>query len=179
MKAGPKTRRKGGGVAAKSTKVDELSDQLAASTAVIVTEYRGLTVQDLQDLRRRLRPRGVEYHVVKNSLFARAADKSGRVGMREMLSGPTAVALGALDEVELAKGFVDETRTLRAMKIMGAFVGGRVLSGEDVQSLARLPSRAELNATIVAGVQAPLASVTSVLQAPLMTLVQVLSARGA
>jgi large subunit ribosomal protein L10 len=179
LKAGPKTRRKGGGVAAKSAKVDALSEQLASSPAVIVTEYRGLTVQDLQDLRRRLRPRGVEYHVVKNSLFARAAEKSGRGDMRAMLAGPTAVALGALDEVELAKGFVDETRMLRALKIMGAFVGGKALTGDDVQSLARLPSRPELNATIVASVQAPLASVTSVLQAPLLTLVHALGARGA
>src|SRR5579859_6523357 len=129
VKTGPKTKRKGGGVPAKAKAVEGLQGQLERSNAIIITEYRGLTVAELQDLRRKLRPRGVEYHVVKNSLFARAGDEAGRKDLRPLLAGPTAVAVpakgGKVDEVELARALVDELRTFRALKIVGALVGTR------------------------------------------------------
>src|SRR5260221_13002846 len=120
VKTGPKTKRKGGGIPAKAKAVEGLQAQLEASKAIIVTEYRGLKVAELQDLRRRLRPKGVEYHVVKNSLFGRAATKSGSSGIETLLAGPTAVALGNIDEVEVAKSIVDELRGLTALKNVGA-----------------------------------------------------------
>lgn len=178
VKTGPKVKRKGGGVPAKSKKVASLAEQIAGSKAVVVTEYRGMTVQDLQDLRRRLRPKGVEYHVVKNSLFRRAAEQSGRA-MTEIMVGPTAVALGDIDEVELAKGIVDETRTLKTLKITGAWVGGQIMRAEDVQSLAKLPPRLQLQATFVGTLQAPLASVVGTLTAAHGQLIRVLQAKSA
>src|SRR5688500_7422083 len=125
IKTGPKVKRKGGGVPAKSRAVDALAETLRGSSAVIVTEYRGLKVGELQELRKRLRPKGVEYHVVKNSLFTRAAAKTERDSIAKLLAGPTAVGLSNGDEVELAKAFVDEARVLKALKILGAFVGGQ------------------------------------------------------
>src|SRR5437867_10656305 len=110
IKAGPRVKRKGGGIPAKSRAVDALAEQLRGSTAVIVTDYRGLKVGELQDLRKRLRPKGVEYHVVKNSLFTRAAEETERRGLESLVTGATAVALAGIDEVELAKGMVDEAR---------------------------------------------------------------------
>jgi len=183
VKTGPKVKRKGGGVAAKSAKVDVLVSEVASAPAFVVTEYRGLKVQDLQDLRRKLRPRGVEYHVVKNTLFARAAEKAGRGGLRSLLVGPTAVAVATdgekrIDEVELAKSLVDEMRTLKALKIMGAFVSGTVMGPEDVLALARLPGRALLQAQLIGTIQSPLANLTSLLQTPLGNLVRVLQARA-
>ncbi len=177
-KSGPKTKRKGGGVAAKAQAVTALEADIASASTIIVTQYRGLTVQELQDLRRKLRPRGVEYHVVKNSLFGRAADGSKKIGLRALLTGPTAVALGSGDEVDLAKGLVEETRAYKAFKIVGAYVGGRAISGEDVQSLAKLPAKIQLQATLVGSLQAPLAQAVATLQAPLSTLIRVLEARG-
>ena len=177
IKTGPKVKRKGGGVPAKSRAVDALAEQLRGSTAVIVTDYRGLKVGELQDLRKRLRPKGVEFHVVKNSLFTRAAEKTERRGLETLLTGPTAVALGSIDEVELAKGMVDEARVLKALRILGAFVGGKTMSVEDVQTLARLPSRAHLQGQIVGSLQAPLAQLTGLFQAPAQTLIYVLGAR--
>jgi large subunit ribosomal protein L10 len=181
IKTGPKVKRKGGGVAAKSVKVDALANDFAGASTMIVTEYRGLKVQELQDLRRKLRPRGVEYHVVKNTLFARAAEKAGRGGMRSLLVGPTAVAVpsSGADEVELAKSLVEETRAFKAFRIMGAFVSGRAMTAEDVQALAKLPGRAQLQAQLVGTLQSPLASVTGVLQAPLANLIHVFNSRGA
>ena len=182
VKTGPRVKRKGGGVAAKAKKVDALVEEIGRSPAIVVTEYRGLTVHQLQDLRRRLRPRGVEYHVVKNTLFLRAAEAAGRGGLRSLLVGPTAVALsgddGKADEVELAKSVIDEMRTFKALKVVGAFVAGRALGADDVQALAKLPPRAQLRATIVGILQAPLGGLTGLLQSPLGTLVHVLAARG-
>src|SRR5712691_3100603 len=106
-KTGPKVKRKGGGVPAKSRAVDALAEQLAGSSALIVTQYRGLKVTELQGLRNRLRPHGVEYHVVKNSLISRAASKTQREGLTKLLSGPTAIAFSNGDEVALAKGLTD------------------------------------------------------------------------
>jgi len=178
IKAGPRVKRKGGGIPAKSRAVDALAEQLRGSTAVIVTDYRGLKVGELQDLRKRLRPKGVEYHVVKNSLFTRAAEKTERRGLESLLTGPTAVALGSIDEVELAKGMVDEARVLKSLRILGAFVGGKTMSVEDVQTLARLPGRAQLQGQIVGSLQAPLAQLTGLFQAPAQNLIYVLSARA-
>ena len=178
IKTGPKVKRKGGGVPAKSRAVDALAEQLRGSTAVIVTDYRGLKVGELQDLRKRLRPKGVEYHVVKNSLFTRAAEKTDRRGLESLLTGPTAVALGNIDEVELAKGLVDEARVLKSLRILGAYIGGHTMTVEDVQTLARLPSRAQLQGQIVGSLQAPLAQLTGLFQAPAQNLIYVLSARA-
>jgi large subunit ribosomal protein L10 len=178
VKTGPKTKRKGGGVPAKAKAVESLQSQLEKSTAIIVTEYRGLTVSELQGLRRKLRPKGVEYHVVKNSLFSRAAEGSGRGALRSLLSGPTAVALGTSDEVDLAKGLIDETRTFKTLRIVGGFLGGRVMSAEDVAALAKLPSKLQLQAMLVGSLTAPLAQTVAVLQAPLAQLIRILNAKS-
>src|SRR3989441_6036528 len=178
LKTGPKVKRKGGGIPAKAKRVESLAGELGGNISLVITEFRGLKVGELQGLRRRLRPRGIEYHVVKNSLFARAAEQSGKSALRSMLAGPTAVAIGDGDEVELAKSLVDEARVLKALKILGALIGGRAMSADDVTSLARLPGRPQLQATFVGTLQAPLAGVVGVLTAAQGNLVRVLQARG-
>ena len=178
LKTGPKVKRKGGGIPMKAKKVDVLTSELAAASSFVVTEYRGLKVGELQGLRRRLRPHGIEYHVVKNSLFARAAEQSGKGELRSILAGPTAVAIGEGDEVELAKSLVDEARVLKALKILGALMGGRAMGADEVQQLARLPGRPQLQAMFVGILQAPLAQVVGVLTAAQGNLVRVLQARG-
>lgn len=183
VKTGPKVKRKATGVPAKAKRVEELARQIEGTSVIFVTEYRGLKVGELQELRRRLRPRGVEYHVVKNSLFARAAEGTGRAGLRSLLAGPTAVAVPGdggrpMDEAEMAKSLMDETRTFKALRVVGALVSGRAYSADDVQMLARLPGRPQLQATIVGTLQAPLGTVTGTLQAPFANLIRVLSARG-
>ena len=178
-KTGPKVKRKGGGIPAKSRAVDALAEQLSSSTAVIVTEYRGLKVTELQELRKRLRQKHVEYHVVKNSLLSRAASKTEREPLAKLLSGPTAVAYTNGDEIELAKGIVDELRGLKALKVVGALVGGQTMSADDVTALARLPGRAYLQGQIVGSLQAPLGQLTGLFQAPFQNLIHVLTARSA
>ena len=178
IKTGPKVKRKGGGVAAKSRAVDELAQRLSGATGVIVSEYRALRVADLQELRKKLRPRGVEYHVVKNSLFARAAAKLHRESLGSLLVGPSAVALGRGDEIDLARSVVDEARAFKALRIIGGFVGGSALSQEDVISLARLPGRPQLQAQLVGSLQAPLGQLAATLVSPVQNLIRVLAARS-
>lgn len=178
VKTGPKVKRKGGGIPAKAKKVDALAAEISGAKAVVVTEYRGLKVAELQDLRRRLRPKGVEYHVVKNSLFGRAATKSGSSGIDTLLAGPTAVALGNIDEVELAKSIVDELRGLKALKIVGAYVSGTTYSAEEVQSLAKLPNRKVLEGMLVGTITAPLGNIVSIMTAAQGNLIRVLQARA-
>lgn len=163
----------------KVEQVEELRQALEGVTGFVLTDYRGLTVQELQELRRRLRPRGIEYHVVKNTLFSRAAAETGLPDVRALFVGPTAVALTRADEVELAKGIVEEMRTLRTLRITGGVVGGRILKPEEVQSLATLPGRAQLQAAIVGALSAPLSQLAATLQAPLRELIATLAARGA
>src|SRR5256884_9701877 len=155
LKTGPKVKRKGGGIPMKAKKVEGLTAEIAAASSFVVTEYRGLKVGELQELRRRLRPRGIEYHVVKNSLFARAADQSGKGELRSILAGPTAVAIGNGDEVELAKSLVDEARVLKALKILGALIGGCARRAGGGTSLPPPPRRAPLHATPRRQLQGP------------------------
>lgn len=179
VKTGPKVKRKGGGVPAKSRAVDTLAEQLSGTTALIVTEYRGLKVGELQDLRKRLRPKKIEYHIVKNSLVSRAASKTQRDALKSLLAGPTAIAYSTGDEVDLAKGLVDEAKALKALKILGGLIGTTTMSADEITSLSQLPGRAYLQGQIVGSIQAPLGQVTSVLAAPFQNLIHVLTARSA
>ncbi len=178
-KTGPKVKRKGGGVPAKSRAVDALAEQLSGSTSLVVTEYRGLKVTELQELRKRLRPKKIEYHVVKNSLISRAATKTQREGLKALLAGPTAIAFSNGDEVELAKSLTDELKALKALKILGGLMGDRSMSAAEIGDLARLPGRAYLQGQIVGSLQAPLGQITGLLNAPFANLVRVLTARSA
>lgn len=184
VKTGPKVKRKGGGVAAKGTQVSALATMVKNAPTIVVTAYRGLTVRELQDLRRKLRPRGIDYHVVKNTLFARAADEAGRGEMRSLLAGPTAVAIPAAgdnraDEVEIARSLVEEMKTFKALRIVGALLESKVFGAADVESLAKLPTRPQLQATIVGSLQAPLGNVVGVLSAAHSQLIRVLQAKSA
>lgn len=183
VKTGPKVKRKGGGVAAKREKVGSLAEHLTGSSAIVVTEYRGLKVGELQDLRRKLRAKGVEYHVVKNTLFSRAAADAGRDAIRPLLAGPTAIAIPGkgqkIDEVEMARSLVEEIRTFKALKVVGALVGERAFGPDEVTALSRLPGRPQLQAMFIGTLQAPLATLTGTLTAPFSQLIHVFTARGA
>lgn len=164
---------------AKANEVGELRSAIQGATGLVMTDYRGLKVQELQELRRRLRPRGIEYHVVKNTLFTIAAGQEGLPEMAKLFDGPTAIALSRGDEVDLAKGIVDETRTLKTVRIYGGLVRGRILSAAEIAELAALPGRAQLQATIVGVLEAPLSQLVSTLAAPLRELIATFNARGA
>jgi large subunit ribosomal protein L10 len=160
----------------KQRKVDELADQLSQAGLAVLADYRGLTVVDMLRLRGRLREAGAEFHVAKNTLTRRAAERLGYDELVPYLVGPTGIATGD-DPSALAKAVSEYGRTQRLFVVKGALLGDRVLPATDVGRLADLPSRDQLIAQVVGGFQAPIAGLVNVLNGTLRGLVGVLEAR--
>ncbi len=155
---------------AKKATVAKLKDELSASKATIVADYRGLTVADISAIRRGLRGNGIQYRVVKNRLAKIAAQEAGNTELAELLSGPSALAMGGGDEVALAKSFLDAIRPYRTVAIRGAVLGGQRVDADSVTKLATLPPREVLLAQLAGGMASPLATMASLLAAPLRNL---------
>jgi len=149
---------------AKRETVAELSEQLGASRAAIVSDYRGLTVADIGALRRALREQGISYRVVKNRLMKLAARQAGRPELVELLEGPSAIAFGG-DETATAKAFVEAVRRYRQVVIRGALLGVQRIDEGGLRRLAALPSREVLLAQLAGALQSPLATTAGLLVA--------------
>jgi large subunit ribosomal protein L10 len=121
--------------------VQELHDKFSRSKIVIVTDYKGLNVTTIDDLRRRLRDAGIEYRVAKNSLLVRASDKTDIAAIKAYFVGPTAVALGYDDPVAPAKLLTEFAKEHANLEIKGGVLNGKALDPNAVKSLAALPSR--------------------------------------
>ena len=160
---------------AKKAAVAALKEDLSASTATIVADYRGLTVSQMGAVRRALRGEGITYRVVKNRLAKIAAHEAGNDELTELLDGPTALAMGGGDEVVLARTFLDAIRPYRTVAVRGAVLNGRRVDADSVTRLAALPSREVLLAQLAGGIASPLASMASLLAAPLRNLGYALS----
>jgi len=148
----------------KQTLVDELAAKLKAARSVYVTDFAGLNVAQVSDLRRRLRKAGVEYVVVKNTLARRAVDGAAVGGLTEHLRGNTALALAA-DAGAAAKVLADFAKEHQKPEVRGGLVEGRTMSADQVARLAALPSREVLLAELGAAMQAPMAGFLGALQA--------------
>jgi large subunit ribosomal protein L10 len=127
--------------AGKIDRVAKLKERLGASDAILLTEYRGLTVSELSDLRRSLAEGGASFAVVKNTLMLRAAQESSMADLESLLEGPTAVAFVEGDAVAAAKKVVDAIKRFPALVLKGGFMDGRMLSAADARALADLESR--------------------------------------
>lgn len=154
--------------------VDELAQKLQDSAAAIVTDYRGLNVQAITELRARLREAGVDYRVVKNSLTRFAAEKANVSGLDPLLTGPTAIAFNESDPVAPAKILSEFAKSNKALEIKGAVLNGSVIDVEAVTQLADLPSREELLGQVLMRMQGPIYGLASVLQGTLRGLVYAL-----
>jgi large subunit ribosomal protein L10 len=126
--------------AEKVERVGELKERIEGSDALLLTEYRGLTVSDIAELRRSLAEGGTGYSVVKNTLMRRAAADAS-IELESLLQGPTAVAFIAGDPVAAAKKVVDAAKRFPALILKGGFMEGRVLSADEAKALADLDSR--------------------------------------
>lgn len=160
----------------KVAAVAELKDKLTRSKGSVFTDFRGLNVADMTDLRRQLRQAGVEYEVVKNTLLQIAAREAGIPPLDPLLGGPTAVAFGFQDPVAPAKVTVEFAKNHKNLAIRGAVLEGRVIDAKAVQALAALPPREVLLARVLAGMQAPVAGLVGVLNGTLRQLVYALGA---
>jgi large subunit ribosomal protein L7/L12 len=162
--------------AEKDEAIDDLVERLSGAEIAVLTEYRGLSVAELQDLRGRLRPVGVEYVVAKNTLTRFAAERTGRTGIVDDLVGPTAIAFGT-DPVATAKALQDFTRVNRTFLLKAALLGDRRIDPREVEQLATLPPIDQLRGRVFGMIVSPLQSTVSVLSAPLAGLARLLAAR--
>jgi large subunit ribosomal protein L10 len=140
----------------KSAVVEEIAGQLQEAEAIFAVDYRGISVDQVAELRTRLRAADARFRVVKNSLSERAADKAGLDGLKPMLVGPTALAFVKGDAAVAAKALNDTARQLNLLDFKGGVLNGSTLSADDVRSIARLPAREVLYAQLVGTVAAPL-----------------------
>ena len=160
----------------KVAAVEGLEQRLRASSVIILTDYRGLSVDEIGALRGRLREADVEYRVTKNTLLALAAERCGLHGLSAYLNGPTAAVFGKDDPGVAARLLQDFIRQYRKLEIKGAVIDGEALDADEVRLLATLPSRGELQARAIAMIQAPLRSLVAVLNGPASGLVYVIEA---
>lgn len=154
----------------KAAVVAEVRDRLAASDAALLTEYRGLNVPQMAELRRSLRTAGGEYTIYKNTMVRLAVDELG-IDVAHLLTGPTAIAFvgegddGHGDAAAVAKALRDFSRANRDLVLKGGVLGTKVLGPEDLVALADLPSRDVLLAQVAGAFQAPLSKLAGLLEA--------------
>jgi large subunit ribosomal protein L10 len=160
---------------AKRETVAELREALSASRTLIVSEYRGLTVKEIAEIRRALRKQDVSYRIVKNRLLRIAAQDTIGDALSPMLTGPTAIAFGN-DESSTAKAVIDATRPYRVVTITGGVLGDRAISADGVRSLASLPSRDVLLAQAIGAIVGPMAQTATLLQAPMVQTARLVAA---
>jgi large subunit ribosomal protein L10 len=161
---------------AKRETVDDLRAELDASRAMIVSEYRGLTVKEISEIRRALRKQDVTYRVVKNRLMRIAAqDNAAAEALTPLLVGPTAIAFGT-DEAATAKAVLDATRPYKIVKITGGVLGSRAIDASSVGRLAALPSREVLLAEALGAIVAPMSTVAGLFDAPMRDVVGLVQA---
>ena len=149
----------------KVSQVKELQEKLGRCTIAVATNPTGLGVNAINDLRQRLREKGVEYRVVKNTLAYLAAEGAGVPQLNQAVQGPTAVAFGYQDPAEAAAALQEYIRATRSpLTIRGGILGSRSLTAADVATLATLPSREVMAGLMLAQLQVPVATLLGQLQ---------------
>jgi large subunit ribosomal protein L10 len=163
--------------ARKKETVKELEQLFENSEVLIFTDYRGLRVADITNLRRQLRDKGVEYHVSKNTLTTLAARNAGLEELEAMLDGPTAIAFLGDDIPGAAKVLADFARTSSILQIRGGMVGRTQLSADQVSDLQKILPREQYIAKIMGSLQSPMAGMVGVLSGVLRSVLNVMQAR--
>jgi large subunit ribosomal protein L10 len=161
----------------KAEQVELLTEKLKTAKVAVLTDYRGLKVNQIQELRGKLRGGDVEYRVIKNTLARRAAEAAGHKGLESEIKGPIAIAFGYDDlgtPSKLINEFIRATRL--KVEIVGGLVEGRVFSPEQMKQLADLPTRDVLIAQLMGTLQSPVAQLVGIIQTPLQQLLGVLEA---
>src|SRR5438128_10596245 len=163
----------------KARVVAELTERLRTADTLIVADYRGLTMPQIDDLRGKLLEHGARFAVVKNTLARRAAEAAGADAVLALLEGPTAIAFLEADgdPVAVAKALNDAARTTRVLALRGGILDGEPIGEEAVRNLATLPSAEVLRAQLVGALAGPLTTVVGLFTAPPRDLVGGLDAR--
>jgi large subunit ribosomal protein L10 len=163
----------------KQKVVADLTDRLKSSDTLIVADYRGLTMPQIDDLRTELLKHGAKFTVVKNTLTRRAAEAAGSDALLALLEGPTAIAFLEADgdPVAVAKAIGAATRETKVLEVRGGILDGRPITASEIESLAKLPPFDQLRGQVLGAITAPLYAVVGLFNAPLQNLVGLLDAR--
>lgn len=162
----------------KQELVKSYTEEFSRSQAAILTDYRGLSVAELNQLRNKMRETGSGYHIVKNRLAKLALREAGLPVPEELLQGPTAIGFCYDDVVAPAKVLTEYAKESKTLIVKGGILGARVIDGQAISSLADLPSRDVLLAQLLSSIQSPIAGLVNVLNGPLRGLVTMLKARA-
>jgi large subunit ribosomal protein L10 len=163
----------------KEQVVDELTQRLKAADTLLVADYRGLTMPQIDELRTRLLSSGAKFTVVKNTLTRRAAEAAGTDALLALLDGPSAIAFLEADGdmVAAAKALADSARETNVLEIRGGIMQGRAVTAAEVETLAKLPPADVLRGQVLGAIVAPLTALAGLLNAPLQNLVGLIDAR--
>ncbi|GIW13703.1 MAG: 50S ribosomal protein L10 [Tepidiforma sp.] len=157
----------------------EVKDRMERASVAVSADYRGLTVAQITELRRALRPTGAEVKVVKNTLAAMAAKEAGRAEMAEIVKGPTAIVFGFEDPIGPVKVLTEHLRSKRLnIEVYGGWLEGRVLNRAEVESLATMPPKEQLIADVVSKLQSPLYQFSGLLQSTIRNFAGLIDARA-
>lgn len=158
--------------------VEELVERLRATDTLIVADYRGLTMPEIDGVRTELLEHGARFSVVKNTLTRRAAEEAGVPELTELLGGPTAIAfVGDGDMVAVAKTLSETARRTRVLEVRGGILQGRAMTAEQVRHLATLPPLETLQGQVLGAIVGPLTAIARLANAPLQNFVGVIDAR--
>lgn len=152
--------------AEKTALVAEIKDRFVSASGVIMADYRGLTVKQMQTLRAKLRDAGADLKVYKNTLTQIAVRELALPSMDELLEGPTVLAFATGDPVSVAKVLADFAKESKVLELKGGFVDGSVIAAEQVKALASLPSREVLIAQVMGLLVSPVRGFMSMCNAP-------------
>ena len=159
----------------KQQVVSDIKERMEQSASVVVTDYRGLNVAEVTELRDKLRAEGVEYKVLKNTLVRRACADAGIEGLEEVLKGPTAIAFSS-DAVAPSKVLFEFAKKHKMLEIKGGLLEGKSVELAGLKALADLPSKEVLLSKVAGAFNAPMQTMASLFAAPMRDLVGVLSA---
>jgi len=159
--------------------VAELTERLRTTETLLVADYRGLTMPQIDDLRSKLIEHGARFAVVKNTLTRRAAEAAGSDALLAMLEGPTAIAFleSDGDPVAVAKALVDAARDTRVLEVRGGLLEGRPIEADEIESLAKLPPFDVLRSQVLGAITSPLTAIVGLFTAPVQDLYGLLDAR--
>jgi large subunit ribosomal protein L10 len=161
----------------KEQMVEELRERIARSTIAVGANYRGLTVPEMVQLRRKMRSAGVELRVVKNTLTRLAAERAGRPVLNELIEGPTALAFGYGDIMDVARAFSEYLpKAPASFSVRGFYLEGQILPARELLELAKLPPKEVFLAQVAGQLQSPLATLAALLEAPLTTFLGLMQA---
>jgi large subunit ribosomal protein L10 len=162
----------------KERVVADLVERLRASDTLIVADYRGLTMPEIDGVRTEVLKHGARFTVVKNTLTKRAAEEAGVPELVELLDGPTAIAfVGDGDMVGVAKALSDTARQTKILTVRGGILQGKPMSADQVRDLASLPPAEVLRGQVLGAIVAPLNAIAGLINAPLQNLVGLIDAR--